>query len=211
MQQLLRLDLKMKTGTAEQELAEKIAAKDQNALQYAVKSFGPKVRGWLRKRFGEVLSEIELAEAFNQATYNVWRFADRFDETKGNFGSWYLRIAYRTGQSILRRETKHLSRNLEYDPTFDPTVDHSQDDRCRSYYSDECVADLQAIVNGRLRGLQRAIVLADLLAGEQADSERLAEVHKTSTNAIKVSRNKARKNIHKWMLELGYNEKGQKP
>lgn len=199
----------MKTEIAEQELAEKIAANDPDALQQAVASFGPKVRGWLRKRFGDVLSEIELAEAFNQATYNVWRFADRFDETKGNFGSWYLRIAYRAGQSILRRETKHLSRNLEYDPAYDPAVDRSQDDRDRPYYSDECVSDFQAIVNGRLKGLQRAIVLADLLAGEQADSERLADVHNTSVNAVKVSRNKARKNIRKWMLEMGYNEKGQ--
>ena len=200
----------MKTETGAQELADKIAAGAPDALLQAVMGFGPKVRGWLRKRFGEVLSEIELGEAFNQATYNVWRFADRFDETKGNFGSWYLRIAYRTAQGILRRETKHLSRNLEYDPAYDPAVDHSKDDRDRSYYSDECVSDLQAIVNGRLKGLQRAIVLADLLAGEQADSERLAEVQNTSVNTIKVSRNKARKNIRKWMLEIGYNEKGQK-
>jgi len=200
----------MKTETGAQELADKIAAGDPDALLQAVTSFGPKICGWLRKRFGEVLSEIELGEAFNRANYNVWRFADRYDETKGSFGSWYLQIAHRAGQSILRREIRHLSRNLEYEPSFDPTIEYTQDRTDRPYYSDECIADLQRIINEKLRGLQKAIVLADLLAGEQADSERLAEVHNTSVNAVKVSRNKARKNIHKWMLKMGYNEKGRR-
>ena len=195
----------------EQALARQMSLGDQDALRAAVTVFGGKVRGWLRKTFGHVLQTAELDEAFNVATYNVWRFADRFDASKGSLGGWYLKIAQRAAESILRRDASHRQKSLEYDPSFDPTIDYSKrsgDDR--PYFAPECIRDLGQVINKRLVGLQQAIILADIAAGGQADNERLAEIHRTTVNSIKVSRSKARKNVLKAMVELGYDETGRR-
>ena len=62
---------------------------DQAALRRVLELYGGKVSGWLKKHFGDVLQPPELDEAFNQAAFNVWRFADRFDPAKGSLGGWF--------------------------------------------------------------------------------------------------------------------------
>jgi DNA-directed RNA polymerase specialized sigma24 family protein len=194
-----------------QTLAQRMSQGDEEALRMVLATFGPKVKGWLVKHFGGVLDRSEIDEAFNVAAFNVWRFADRFDEAQGSFGGWYLKIAQRAAENILRRSTVHRNKNLEYDPAFDPTVNHSRaDDDAPAVFDSQAIQDLERVIDERLVGLQQAIIRADLAAGDQADNERLAERHRTTVNSIKVSRTKARANIFKAMVELGYDETGRK-
>jgi DNA-directed RNA polymerase specialized sigma24 family protein len=63
---------------------------DRNALASLLKRYGPKAKGYLTKQFGDTLRDPEIDQALNDAVFNVWRFADRFDHDNYEFKSWWL-------------------------------------------------------------------------------------------------------------------------
>lgn len=65
------------------------------------------------------------------------------------------------------------------------------------------VADLNSVIE-KLPRVQKAIILADLAAGERADDEHLAASLGNTVNSIRVSRNKARKRIGEELTKRGH-------
>lgn len=176
-----------------------MAEGDQGGLRLFLERFGGRLKGFLVKRFSGVLQEGELNEALNVAVYNIWRFADRYDEGKGALSSWCIRIAQRAAQSILRREARYRSKNLEYDLTYDPANDKAPAETAQAaLQTDDPRLEILYQAIETLPPLQKAIIEADLAAGDgPADAGRLAEIHGTSKNSIYVSRGKARENLKK--------------
>ena len=107
----------------DESLALRMMEKDEEALGALLKIYGPKVRGYLKQKFGDVLRQPELDEVFNRAAFNVWRFADRFRPECGGLRGWFIRIARNAAFSLLRGENRHLAKDLEYDPAYDPAED----------------------------------------------------------------------------------------
>ncbi len=60
-----------------------LIAKDEGALVQLLHLFGPRLKGWLRSRFGDLLQRAELDEALSVTAYNVWRFAGRLTLPRG--------------------------------------------------------------------------------------------------------------------------------
>lgn len=108
------------TQVDEEGLAIRMMEGDQSALREVLELYGGRVRGWLHKRFSSVLQEGEINEAFNTASYRLWQSAGTFDKTQGSLGGWFLRIAQRAAQDILRREGKYQKRHADHDPAQDP-------------------------------------------------------------------------------------------
>lgn len=173
-----------------------MATGDQGGLRLLLERYGGRIKAFLVKFYRSNLQEGELDEAFNVAIFNVWRFADRYDESKGSLPSWCIRIAQRAAQSIIRRESSYRSKNFEYDLTYDPAGDpHDEDAVARADRSDDPrIAALHKAIEA-LPSLQKAIIQADLAADGLADAGRLAEIHGTSKNSIYVSRSKARETL----------------
>ena len=46
---------------------------DEDALRAALKAYGPKVKGFLRKQFGDQLDQSELDYVFQQSLFNFWK------------------------------------------------------------------------------------------------------------------------------------------
>lgn len=160
------------------------------------------MKAYLQKFFGNVLQEGELAEALNFAVYNIWRFADRYEEGKGKLVSWCIRITQRSAQSILRRESKYRAKNLEYDATYDPAGDPPEDGMVAEEPPDDPRLEVLPKAIAMLPPLQKAIIQADLAADGLADAGRLAEILGTNKNNIYVSRHKARENLKRQVEEL---------
>lgn len=174
--------------------------RDEEGLRLFLEKYGGRLKGFLVKYYAGVLQPGELEEALSTATFNIWRFAERYDESKGSLASWSIRIAQRAAQSIIRREFGYREKNLEYDPSYDPAgdppgeeeakaSDHSDDQRLKVLY--EAIETLPP--------LQKAIIQADLAAGGGlADAGRLAAIHGTTENVIYVSRSKAKEALRKY-------------
>lgn len=188
-----------------------MAMKDEESLRLFLQRYGGRMKAYLSKHFGAVLQAGELNEALNRAIFNIWRFADRYDETKGQVASWCIRIAQRAAQSVLRREAKFCSKNLEYDDSYDPASPSSEHAGATQVFSaDDPRWKLLAQAIEMLPALQKAIVKADLAADGTADAQRLAEIHGTTKNCIYVSRNKAHANLKKRVDELARQSAGRR-
>jgi len=160
----------------------------------------------LRKTYGDILCDIDIAAALNQAAYCVWRAAGTFDPARGSLKSWFFRIAQRQAIDIIEDRQKHagvdfdLDRYVQNENVEIPELDDQAKRR---------VDDLQFVITQKLEGLQQAIILADLKAFDVASADRLAAMHGTTRNSIYVSRVKARANIAKHMTEIENRRSGQ--
>lgn len=193
------------------DIALAMAMGDQSALRLFLERYGGRIKAFLVKFYSGNLQEGELNEALNVAIFNIWRFADRYEESKGSLPSWCVRIAQRAAQSIIRREAGYRSKNLEYDTMYDPAGDPP---------GDEAVETAERTDHPKLDGLckaveslpllQKAIIKADLAADGLADAGRLAEIHGTTKNSIYVSRSKARETLKKQAEQFSRQPAGRK-
>lgn len=176
--------------------------RDEEGLEMLLKGHGPTVYGWLVKNHGHTIAD----EALNRAGWNAWRFANRYDESKGSLGGWFLRIAQRAALDIYRRERRHCRKSLEYDPKYDPVGEDPEtvegDDEAERKVRERDERKLREIIN-RLPPLQRAIVRADLAEDDTVEAEILAERFDSSVNSIHVQRSKARRTIREEVTRQG--------
>ena len=187
------------------DIALMMAARDQHGLHLLLDKYGGRIKAFLVKYYSSVLQEGELNEALNFASYDIWRFADRYDEGKGSLPSWWISIAQRAAQGIIRREFKYRSKNLEYDAKYDPGGNPPDEEAADTSdrAGDPRLEDLHRAIDA-LPPLQKAVIKADLAAGDGvADVGRLAEIHGTSKNSIYVSRHKAIEALKKRAEQFG--------
>ncbi len=196
---------------SDSDIALMMAMQDREGLRLLIERYGGRLKAFLFKRFRSVLQEGELAEALNVAFYNIWRFAERYDETKGSLPSWCIRIGQRAAQSIIRREFGYRSKNLEYDAMFDPAGDPPDEGVAvaEDNEDDPRIDALHKAIAG-LPPLQKAIIQADLAADGLADAGRLAEIHGTSKNSIYVSRSKAREVLKRQVEQISRRPAGKR-
>ena len=164
------------TTVTDTDIALLMMSQDEEGLRLLLKIHGPKVYGWLAKHHGHSIAD----EALHRAVWNAWRFADRYDESKGALGEWFLRIAQRAALDILRQEKRHCHKDLEYDLTYDPAAceddpDDNEDSSAEpSEQQRKRDGDLREIVDG-LSPLQQKIIRRDLASGQAVDPALLAE------------------------------------
>jgi len=159
-------------------------------IRLLLNRYGGRVVGGLKARYRDVMSEDELWGCLNEALFKAWRAAGTYEPARSSFGAWFFLIAQRTVIDELRGRHSREERPIgEYDPSEDPDEDATP-------RTAELVALLDRAIEG-LPPLQRAIIRADLAAGTEAADDRLAELHGTSTESIRVSRRKARANLRR--------------
>src|SRR4051812_27089902 len=73
-----------------------------DGIRLLMRTYGPQVHGWLKKKYRGVLDELELEAALNTATYQVWKFAPKYEESKGTLSGCYLVFTRNAAVSILR-------------------------------------------------------------------------------------------------------------
>lgn len=186
----------------EESLVLRMMDKDQSALADWLKLYGPKVWGFLKQRYGDKLRDPEIDEALNRIAFNLWRFADRFRPEKGSLRSWIIRIAQNAAVSILRGETRHMAKDLEYDPAYDPADCWWEEDEPEVASKSQWQAEqLDDIIRNHLKGNEQVVAEADLAAGGSADAGRLAALLGTSKDAIYVTRTNYRAKVRRLMQE----------
>lgn len=176
--------------TLEHRLMELIEQDDPSlAISELYRLYAPmlhKILAWLPHDFRQ--------EIINEALYKAWMKREQFNPERGSFSVWFMGIAKYTAidrwrlenkEKIIKKERARRGARVE-------EIRHSED-----YLNlrNEIRALLQPGV-GLFKGLQRAVLLADLESfPESVDSKKLALILKTSANSIYTQRNKAYKKL----------------
>jgi len=177
------------------ELVQRMLQEDNGAMRAVIAKFGDRIMHSLARRFRDVLDQHDVDECLNHAAWKLWRFANKFDPDRGSLGTWFYKVAEREVYDLIRNRPSGTL-PLEFDPGATPRVAWGSTSR---HPNGALINDLNAVID-MLPKVQKAVILADIAAGERADDEGLAARLKTSVNSIRVSRHKAKKRI---ALELG--------
>lgn len=193
------------SDVSDSDIALMLMERSDDGLRLLLQRYAVRIKGYLRKYYGDVLAAPELKEAFDEAVTRIWRFAHRYDESQGTLGSWFIRIAQRTAATIVRRERRQRHQELPEDDEYISGGEVTEECDPIDRKKEKILTELEDEIEN-LPDLQKAIIKADLAAGDVAvaDAGRLAELHGTTRNSILVSRHKAKENLHKAMLRRGH-------
>lgn len=189
---------------SDEDLVRRIAEdRDEAALTLLARRAAPRAMGFLKKKYCGRMREPEMKQAVNDAFFNVWRFADRFTPSQGDFGSWFIRIAERAAQSIMRADKEHVAKDVEYRPDYDP-ADHDEevdDDPPNSNSGGVTrVQMMEDIIENELTGFEQVVARRDVTVGGTADSHTLAAEYGKSLNVVYATRTKVRNKIRDGIL-----------
>jgi RNA polymerase sigma-70 factor (ECF subfamily) len=186
------------TEADDMKLALRMAEKDESALRTVLESYGPKVKGYLSKQFGEVLDSGERDAVLNEAALKVWEAAHAYDAGKGGLRGWFVRIARNTAISHIRGEKRHRSTPLNEDPAVadgdvPPVVDPV--DRAR-------LERLDDFIHNKLTGIEKTVALNCFTVGGDADSVRLAAKLGKTRAYVDTVKSKVKRKIQEAVLSL---------
>lgn len=183
------------------ELARRMAARDESALVTVLEVYGPKIRGYLFKKFRGVLDDGEREFVLNLAALNLWNAAGKFDRTKGGLRGWFVRIARNAAISHLRAQEKHRSEPLDQDPAEDYV------DVCPQVAADEVerLNKVDDFINN-LVGIEKVVAQHCFIVGGDPDIERLAKKLGKERSNIDTVKSKVKKKIRDAVLALEASE-----
>ena len=184
-----------------------LRARDEAGLQILRQRYTGLVLSVLANQFRNGLASPEIDDAFSNAITKCWIKFDQFDSSRGEFRNWFIKIALREAQQIVRRERKHRVVHLDNHMT-----QHAADSRHdlgdplqnqQEGVNGRLVCDLKSVIL-RLPMAQREIIQADLRAGGAEDASELAARFKKSRQTIYTLRSQARTRIRKDLNSMGY-------
>lgn len=176
--------------TLEHRLMELIESDDPSlAIPELYRIYAPmlhKILAWLPHDFRQ--------EIINDALYKAWVKRDQFKPERGSFSVWFMGIAKYTAIDRWRLENKEKIIQKERARRRERVEEIQRSDAFH-----ELRRTIMALLQpgqGLFKGLQRAVLLADLESfPESVDSKKLALILKTSANSIYTQRNKAYKKL----------------
>lgn len=180
--------------TTERRIARLLADDPQQGLEFLLRAYGGRVRGYLSKRFRGLLSPCERDEAVNEALFRVWQ---RFDATRGRAGAWFLRMAHQAAVDLLRQRLARRMSPLENGEQIPAPGDN---DARESGLSEERSQRLYAAIQ-RLSPREQAVIEKDLEADGKARTDDLARNFATQPSSISRSRRRAYRKLKEMLTE----------
>ena len=191
----------------ELDFALNIACGDEDALRAYIAQYGPKIMGFLQRRYPSIWED-----AWQETLIQLVNKANRFDPDKGSLRSWSIKLAQNSALSILRVERKHqcaeAHEDIERYQRRPPQEKQSPKQRKQAERRAEQIRDA---IN-TLPPKERRVIEADLahpdgkaLAGE------LADAWDTNENAIHQARSRAKKKLREELERRGIYREDTRP
>lgn len=173
----------------------RIQCQEPEALVRLLELYGPIARGYLKKRYGNVLCDADIMGVLTTAVSRAWQYGDSYDPSR-SLKSWFLRIVQTQAIDMLKDKKEHRGVAFNLDRHDRPEVcDEPIDKKTK-----QRIEALERCIE-KLEGKQKAIIQADLATDDVANAAWLADKLGTTANSIYVSRNKARENLRKCVTE----------
>lgn len=187
------------------DLALRMMEGDQDALRAAIKAYGSKVKGFLRKQFGETLDKSERDYVFQTSLIKFWKRITTYDTGKGSLRGWWIRIARNTAIDHIRGKKSYAAR-YKAEELGDPADDTNDD--CREV---ELVADskekkrlerIHDFIHDKLVGDERVVGQNCFVIGGDPDIVRLAAKLGKSRSYVDTVKSKVKKKIVEFIVTL---------
>ncbi len=168
-------------------LVQLIKEGDDLAVGLVLQLHAGRVQGYLRRRF----PSFDDQDLHDVMVDSVLRLVRTFDPERGALGPWLLLLAHQAAVDLLRSGVAHRSTvalGAEHDVidgSLGPDIQLLQSERLQ---------EVRQALNGLSR-LERAVIEADLDAGETADAKTLARQYETTEGSIYAARQRARKKL----------------
>jgi RNA polymerase sigma factor (sigma-70 family) len=189
----------------DEDLALRMMEGDQEALRAAIKAYGPKVKGYLRKQFGEQLDEQERDYVFQKSLIKFWNKISTYDTSKGTLRGWWIRI-------VRNKALDHIEGVENYRAKYkaeevDDPADYNHD-RCSDV---ELVEDskerkrlerVHDFIHNKLVGDERTVAVNCFALGGDPDIVRLATKLGKSRAYVDTVKSKVKKKITEFVLAL---------
>ncbi len=169
--------------TTDAEILRLLQADQDRGVLLLLERHGGRVAGYLKGRFRS-LDEHELHDVLVDA---LLALPNTYDAARGSLGPWLLLLAHQ--QAVLR--TRRRKRDSGGNGT--EAVDRGPGPE-ETAQSRERLERLQQALD-QLAPLEKAVMQADLEAGEAAPAEQLAERFNTTTRSVYNARTRARKKL----------------
>jgi len=174
---------------------------DPDALRRLLRDHGGRVRNELRTIFKGQLDETEIDEVLSLAIQVAWRQRHSYDPSRGSLGVWLFVNARARALRLLEQKRRQFAL-VSFDELA-PTAPCKMERLDTSHHDGRFLKDLYASIR-HLQARERAVILADLAAGDVANADQLATELGTSKNAVYVARATARRKLRGSLSHLGY-------
>lgn len=187
------------------DLALRMMEGDQEALRAAIKAYGSKVKGYLRKQFGDQLDEQERAYVYQKALIKFWDKIGTYDTSKGTLRGWWIRIARNKAldhiEGVENYRAKYKAEELDdpADANNDPCGDVELVEDSKEKKRLERVYDF---IHNKLVGDERTVAVNCFALGGDPDIVRLAAKLGKSRSYVDTVKSKVKRKIREFILAL---------
>lgn len=177
-----------------------------DALAAVLGKYASRVKGYLVNRFRVRLREPEIDEALNVTACNLWRTIQTFNPDESSLLGWFIRIAHNAALDEIRKHQRHAAEALAVEPEFRPAKASDRPDGAQETLTERRLRLMHHIITHELKGKMRAVAMADLVAGGEADRKELARDLGIPVTQVDVTRSQSRKRIRERVLQLEQSE-----
>lgn len=185
----------------DEELALRMMEGDQGALRTAMKAYGSKVKGFLRRQFGDQLDQSERDYVFQQSLINFWEKISTYDTSKGSLRSWWIRIARNSAIDHIRGEKRYKAEALD-DPADDTSDDCGDVEFSVDSKEKKRLERIYDFIHNKLVGDERTVALNCFALGGDPDIVRLAAKLGKARSYVDTVKSKVKKKIKEFVLAL---------
>lgn len=202
----------MADSTDQSDIGQRLISGDEDALEAALRAYGPQVKALLRRKFFGPLTDTDFEDVLAVALYRMWQYRTRYDAKRASLRVWFFRIAENVTRDVLRHgwqkarqlevviEPLALSAVMDHRARDSPPDDTGQENHAgkTSGGSDEVSMTSRPIgeelieVLNLLPETQRRILLADAESSDgKVASQSLARELGIPASTIRVYRRRA--------------------
>ncbi len=178
---------------------------DHEALRAAIKAYGPKVKGYLRKQFGVQLDEHERDYVFQKSLIKFWEKINSYDTRKGTLRGWWIRIVRNKALDHIEGVDNYRAKYkaAELDDPADQKSDTCDDVKLVTESKEKKRLDrVYDFIHSKLVGDERTVAVNCFAIDGDPDIVRLAAKLGKSRAYVDTVKSKVKKKIKEFILAL---------
>ena len=180
-------------------LAGRILAGDAEALRAVYEAYGPKIRGFLAKQFGDQLDDAERDDVFQISLVKLWQKIGTYQAAKGTLRQWWIFIARNSALDRIDGRKRCGADELD-----DPGVQRDESDSVDAP-SPRVARRLERVyefIHNRLKGHERIVGINCFVVGGDPDIARLAALLERDRGYVDTVKSKVKRKIKEFVLAL---------